>query len=91
MLQASSPSFEKSMRCAKSPTLPRCRSTNAAAAALLCSLGWEVFVVLGQSCLCSRSVDTAPASAGECPLLGVPTELARSCWVLSLGALGVVV
>lgn len=42
------------MRCAKNPTPPQC---NAAAAALLTGLG--VFVLLGQSCLCCWSMDSA--------------------------------
>lgn len=74
------------MRCAKNPTLPQHRSTMATATALPTS--GEVFVLPGQSCLCWGSVDTAPASAGECQRWAVPTELAQSCWVLNLGLSG---
>lgn len=45
-------------------------------------------MLLGQSCLCCCSVDTAPVPASECQCWADPTELAQSCWVLSLGLLG---
>lgn len=63
------------MSCAKNPPLPSVAP--APPQPLQRSLSWEVFVLLGQSCLCCCSVDMAPASAGQCPELGCSHRAAQ--------------
>lgn len=64
-----SPSFEKSMGCAKNHSLPQCHSTNAAAVVLFTRVGGNSCSV-GRAALGWPRVDVAPSSPGECPALG---------------------